>query len=267
MGRSFNERLNPDNRSDDIFWMLQSGQVSQRLLIEELVNRYYQEINFLAYTILEDSRASAEAAQRTLSDAVNYSRSLSKDVDLDNWLYKLAWENIVQVLGREWYWRNLEKVLSMRGDFTKYASTTPSSPEIGAVWDIFEYKITPSNRRLLVLYYVHGWSVDKISQIVGQAVVDVQRDIDQSWQIVYKNMDANASSEQDARNSFINAIHLRWNRKNIPPVNQDHLIEHICLHTGNGINWRNLSRLMKDALVLLIALITIVGLFWAVSLS
>jgi len=267
MERSFNERTDPDNRSDDLIWMLQSRQVSQRFLIEELVSRYYQEINYLAYTILEDDRASSEAAQRTLANAVNSARTLREDVDLDIWLYKLAWENIIQVLSREWYWRKLEKVLSMRGDFTDYASSTPNSPEIGAIWEIFERKLAPSNRRLVVLHCVHRWSANKISQIVGAAVSDVQMDIDQSWQIVYKNMDVIASSEQEVRNSFTRALLFRWDRNNIPPLNQEQIVEHICLLSGNGSNRRNLSRLIKDAMVLLIALITIAVLFWAVSLS
>ena len=267
MEGSFNQQLDPDNRSDDLFWMLQSGQISQRLMIEELVSRYYQEIYYLAFTILEDYRASSEAAQRTLSSAILSSRSLRENVDLDIWLYKFAWENIIQVLSREWYWRKLEKVLSIRAEFTDYASPTPRSPEIGSVWDIFESKLAPSNRRLLVLHYIHGWPAIKISQIVGATVREVQMDIERSWQIVYKNMVPIPSPEQDVRNTFTKALLSRWNRDNFPAINQEQIIEHICLITGNGNDRGNLSRLIKDALVLLIALITIAVLFWAVSIT
>jgi len=256
-----------DDSADDLLWMLQSGQVSKRLLIEELVSRYYQEIYYLAYTILEDNRASSETVQRTLANAVVSSRTLREDVDIDIWLYKIAWDNVLQVLSREWFWRKLEKLLLMRGEFTDYFSFTPRTPEIGAVWDIFERKLAPSNRRLLILHCVHCWSVKKISQIVGAAASDVQRVIDQTWQIVYKNMDAVGSSEQEVRNSFTKALLFRWARYNIPPVNQDQIVEHICLLAGDGNSIRNLSRLIKDVSVLLIALITIAVLIWAVLLS
>jgi len=261
------EQVVTDDSADDLLWMLQSGQVSKRLLIEELVNRYYQEIYYLAYTILEDNRASSETVQRTLANAVVSSRTLREDVDIDIWLYKIAWDNILQALSREWFWRKLEKFLLMRGEFTEYISATPLTPKIGIVWDIFERKLAPSSRRLLILHCVHCWTVKKISQIVGADASDVQRVIDQTWLIVYKNMDVASSSEQEVRNSFTKALLFRWNRYNIPPVNQDKIVEHICLLTGDGNSIRNLSRLIKDISVLLIALITIAVLIWAVLLS
>lgn len=267
MDSFINTPSNLDNGSDDLIWMLQSSQVSQRLLIEELVSRYYQEIYFLAYTILEDKRASSEAAQRTLANAVVSSRSLREYVDLDIWLDKLAWENIILVLNREWYWRKLEKILSISGEFTDHASSTPISPDIGVVWDIFENKLTSSTRTLLVLNCIHGWSANKISQIIGVAASGVQMELDQSWQIIYKHMNASGSSDHEPSRSFTRALLLRWNRDDISAINQEQIIEHICLVSGYGKPGPNLSKLIKDALVILIALITIAVLLWSVLLS
>ena len=267
MDSRIDEQFVTDDSADDLLWMLQSGQVSKRLLIEELVSRYYQEIYYLAYTILEDNRASSETVQRTLANAVVSSRTLREDVDIDIWLYKIAWDDILQALSREWFWRKLEKFLLLRGEFTEHISATPITPEIGTVWYIFERKLAPSNRRLLILHSVHCWPVKRITQIVGADTSDVLRDIDQTWQIVHNNLDAVGSSEQEVRNSFTKALLLRWNRYNIPSVNQDQIVEHICLLAGDGNSIRNLGRFIKDISVLLIALITIAVLIWAVFIS
>ncbi len=267
MDRFTNEPTNLDDGADDLIWMLQSSQVSQRLLIEELVCRYYQKIYFLAYTILEDKRASSEAAQRTLANAVVSSRSLREDVDLNIWLDKLAWENIVLVLNKERFWRKLEKILSISGEFTDHAFSIPISTDNGVVWDIFENKLSTSSRRLLVLHCIHGWSANKISQIIGVDASDVQMDLNQSWQIINKHMNASGSSDHEPSRSFERALLLRWERDDILVINQERIVEHICSVSGYGKPGPNLSTHIKDALVILIALITIAVLLWSVLLS
>jgi DNA-directed RNA polymerase specialized sigma24 family protein len=76
--------------SSDLEWMLLSGQVSDKVLIEALVNEQYLDVFHLASSVLHDSQEGGQAAIQVLAAAVLNAHRYTGEPDVGAWCAGLA---------------------------------------------------------------------------------------------------------------------------------------------------------------------------------
>ena len=152
-------------RSSDLEWLLQSGQVSQKELLTALAGQYLLPVYRLALAVLDEPAAAHLAACETFSSALLNLYRYSSQIGVERWLYGLALDAIQRQVSRLKTRRALTALLP-RPSRTPHPDRPAAANESeAAVWQAFD-ALDEAQRIPVFLFYVQGWQAIEIASLI-----------------------------------------------------------------------------------------------------
>jgi DNA-directed RNA polymerase specialized sigma24 family protein len=76
--------------ASDLEWMLQSNQASRELILEAMIEEYYEDVHYLALAILDNETAARKATNEAFSKALLNIHSYKGQTSVDVWFYRIV---------------------------------------------------------------------------------------------------------------------------------------------------------------------------------
>ena len=157
----------------DVEQLLLQGHYEEAQLARALLDRYYETLFFLAYSILGDTAAADDVVQETLLSALNRIEQYEPGTNLKAWLSRIAVNRTRDVLRkrkvREKWYQTWSRVANL-GSPPRTPERTPerctADHELaGELWQAVE-QLNDKHRLPLILRYVHGMTAREIAEIL-----------------------------------------------------------------------------------------------------
>jgi DNA-directed RNA polymerase specialized sigma24 family protein len=255
------DAIYPPDFDSDLNWMFQSGQVNRSLLFKNLAYQYYSSLYRVAFSFLNDHRAARVVVEQTLSKAINMARQYSNDMGVGPWLYQICWRESLRVYRKELVWRRVEALLHLHGELSEHELSTPPSETGRIIWQTIDC-LPAKPRFLYILLYGHKWSIERITQITGEAQRFIETEIDQAQERITKNLLQATQPILNLDQLIFNSLQARWFIPQISMENIDHRLEYLIQTNSGDIPRGNIYATFREVLVLLIALVMVSVLLW-----
>lgn len=158
------------DRITEIDRLIQSGRVSNDLIVERLVDVFYADLYHLSISILRDADEAEDATQETLIAAVTHLHKYQPGTNLKAWLYTIAVNTSRGFLRKRGSQHNLRSRL--QGLFSQGERLpTPEqaalqSEQDAQLWGAVN-ALSEKHRLPVLLRYLHGLRNREIAQILG----------------------------------------------------------------------------------------------------
>jgi RNA polymerase sigma factor (sigma-70 family) len=157
--------------SPDLEWMLQSGQAPDSLIIETLVQEYYDPVYRYCISVLEDKDRAHQATRETFVYTVRHAHRYRSQESVQAWLYRAANRCCRQV--------SKGGFRSPRGERGAGGSEQlqPESEAEAEVWQALN-TISPEERLLLLLCEVQQLPPEEVSPIFRTEAKEIEARLD-----------------------------------------------------------------------------------------
>jgi RNA polymerase sigma-70 factor (ECF subfamily) len=135
---------------------------------EAFVARYRGQVFATAYAVLGDRQASEEVLQDTFAKAHEWRRRLHPDASPLPWLHRVALNFAYTRMGRRRPWEPIsEAVARLVGDREASPADNAERQELRAIVRDGIAALPPKHRGVIVLFYLHGRSINETAEILG----------------------------------------------------------------------------------------------------
>jgi DNA-directed RNA polymerase specialized sigma24 family protein len=151
--------------SNDLEWMLQSGQASIQMLAEALLNEYYAPVYRLALSMLNDPEVARQATLEVFSNALMQVYRYRSEVGVDFWVYRFALE-VFRRAGLQMKLHQLVKSpFSLKSLTSDVRNPTHTAPIDSQLWRAVD-RMRGNLRLVTLLHYILGWQVEPIARLL-----------------------------------------------------------------------------------------------------
>jgi DNA-directed RNA polymerase specialized sigma24 family protein len=266
--------LNPiPDYAPDLEWMLQSGQVSNELLLEALVVEYYPAVFRLAHALLDDQTAARKAADKVFSLALLELYSYRAQDGVEIWLYRIAMETCQRSHSSLETLRNLLASMPFAANLNLLGDTLPESETDAEIWLAVD-DLEVSLRQILIFRFILDWQPSRISALMGtdeqslQAAVElIQNVFDKKYHPASSAQPAKQPAHSDEIFSTIKeSLEKRWPLPKFTESEQEKTLARISrqtkiMHTRR----RGIVSVLEVGLIVLIILLG-TGIAWGMNL-
>lgn len=256
----------PPALSQDLEWMLQSGQASPVLLAEALVHEYYAPVYRLAFSVLDDEKAAHLAAQRTIGEALANVHLYREGMGVRNWLYCIALIHIQKISGRLRFRRRLKASLPLPIHASDFGASVPSKQVDAVLWLAVD-SLEERTRLPFLLEIVHAWSIPEIALILEVDEAEVRIQLEAARLILAEELGQEGFPADDLEGEKLEALlkgslDERWPVIPLTNEEQGSLIAAILKNSGKrGVRGRLILSL-KDFLLVSLVLVVMGSLAW-----
>lgn len=237
--------------SPDLEWMLQSGQAPEALIIDTLVQDYYDRIYCFCLSVLEDPDRAHQATQNTFSYTVRNSHRYRSQEGVQAWLYRAA-----RRCCRGLSWRAGRKVLNGQGA----DETAPVSEVEAGLWRALG-SLNPDERQLLLLHALQELPVEEIAAVFQKETGEVEARIEAAWKKVEQQVDGAPPSDE----LFRQTLERRWPA--CAPMDECRLGAAVAIREQAGRNILSRLPLWQVGGAVLLGLVLVMFLFSELSSS
>ena len=139
-------------------WMLQSAEVSDPLLLEALLNRFYPGLYQFTLLVTNDPQMARYASGQALVQAVKIRHRYSGEISLRAWLYGLAYQVIPRSRRKQ-----IPENKSANSDVS-IVQQNPQEPE--ALLELLS-NLDGRHQLALVLRHLHGLNLAEVANVLG----------------------------------------------------------------------------------------------------
>jgi RNA polymerase sigma-70 factor (ECF subfamily) len=263
----------PAELASDLEWMLQSGQVSNEMLLEAMGRTYYAPVYRLALSILDDRQAALQAVQDTfasaLLDAINYREHFG----VQSWLYAIALETCLNARKSLPVRRGLRKVLQRSSRSVEPGSPAPRDALDAGLWRELE-RLDDSSRLALLLRYVHLWSTEEIGQALDLTSAQLDKRLSetrqsllralterQTWDVLHENLPDEKRFEWVLGRS----LQRRWPEIQISDEELGEFVESVSRRTSKQGARRRVYSHAKEIIVTVFIILGTVVVLWGAN--
>jgi RNA polymerase sigma-70 factor (ECF subfamily) len=140
-----------------------------------LFRRYQLPLYVYVFEMARDEQTTLDIVQETFIAAVRHIGSLREDAKFGGWLFGIAHQKFVQ------WWRKQNRAAAAREEFAEPPPDLEDGPdellirrEQEAEFMRLLNQLPPSQRSVLLLYFVEDFSLEQISEITGTPVGTVK---------------------------------------------------------------------------------------------
>jgi RNA polymerase sigma-70 factor, ECF subfamily len=135
---------------------------------EAFFRRYRGPVYATAYAVLGDRQAAEEVLQDTFAKAYEWRRRLHPDASPLPWLHRVALNFSYSRFGRRRPWEPIsEAVARLVRDREVGPADSAERAELRAIVRDGIAALPPKHRGVIVLYYLHGRSINETAEILG----------------------------------------------------------------------------------------------------
>lgn len=153
----------------DVEQLLLQGHYEEAQLARALLDRYYEPLFYLAYSILGDSAAADDIVQETLLAAMNKIQQYEPGTNLKAWLSRIAVNRSRDVLRkrkvREKWYQTWSRVATLGRPPRTPEHYTADHELAGELWQAVE-ELNDKHSLPLILHYVHGMTAPEIAEVL-----------------------------------------------------------------------------------------------------
>jgi len=140
--------------------------------VEALFTRCERRLGLYLVQVVTDRSLAEDLLQDTFHDAFRARHRLGSVRNPDAWLFGIARHRALQALrGRRRLQRALRRLSPTQGG----DANTSADGELLHVRDLLERHLSPDDRTLVVLRYLHGFSAEELAEIVGRSPAAVRQ--------------------------------------------------------------------------------------------
>jgi len=182
--------------SPDLEWMLQSGQAPESLIIDTLVQDYYDRIYCFCLSALEDPGRAHQATHNTFTYTVRNAHRYRSQEGVQAWLYRAA-----RRCSRGLAW----KVGRKSSDEQPGAATGPESEAEAGLWRALE-SLNPDERQMLLLSAVQELPLEEIAGVFQTETGAIEARLEAIWKKLERQVEIGPLSDELLRQ----ALERRW---------------------------------------------------------
>ncbi len=168
-----------------IKFLVEEAKKGKKDAMERLYNLFLKKIYNFIFTIVKDEDEVKELTQETFLKAFTNIKSLRENEYFEQWLYRIARNEVYQMLKRnKKFVNNRNADSSKKTDILNTISDEGSSPEksclnneLREIIDEAISKLPVKQKEVFVLAVVHKKSYLEVSEIVGRSLLSVKSDI------------------------------------------------------------------------------------------
>jgi RNA polymerase sigma-70 factor (ECF subfamily) len=138
--------------------------------VEEWFSAYESELGKYLAQFLRDRTLAEDLLQETFYDACRAGPTLPNIRNPRAWLYGIARNHALAALRRQ---RRLDRAIARLVRRSDQPSAHPS--EVTALLDLLERTLTPEDRALVLLRYLHGFSAADLAEMSGRSSAAVRQ--------------------------------------------------------------------------------------------
>lgn len=249
--------------SSDLEWMLQSGQASQAMLAEALIDEYYPQVYQLAFSLFEDPAAAYAAALETFVAAllstyrVQNGRYRSR-AEIDIWF----WTRAGQVIRAQWQAAQSKLPAGQPGRQT--VSAQPAAGGLEARLQVVLDGLDPVSRLVLGLHVVQGRPAGEVSRILRLGEKAVQERLLLAHSRLQIALDAAGLPGHRLPMGSLEAylphfLQARWPQAESLPDDFDRLVAEVTRRCALRSARRKRFTYLKELLLVALAALVVIG--------
>ena len=140
--------------------------------VEALFRRCERRLGLYLAQLVADRLLAEDLLQDTFHDAFRARHQLRDVRNPDGWLFGIARNRALRALrGR----RRLRRALHRLAPASRGETATGTDGEVLHVRDLLERHLSPDDRTLLLLRYLHGFSAEELAEMVGRSPAAVRQ--------------------------------------------------------------------------------------------
>jgi len=237
--------------SDDLEWMLQSGQASPGMLIEALVNRYATDVFRLARAVVNSHDLAEQATEVIFIDALLGIYRYRGSMTVDAWFYRVALESLQK------FTRKQPSVRQARHS----NSPQPVSIAEADLWRSVDSLSDPVLLPLL-LVTVLGWEKEAISQVLKLSLPKLELRVDSAFKSLQKALPAALDFDEWVSAS----LQRRWPRIELEAGEMEAIANRVEARAKQNGAIRKRFAYLRELVMIGAAIVLAVGLFRTVEM-
>ncbi len=244
--------------SSDIEWMIQSGQVTNELIVETLVNQYYSSVYLLAISLLDDRSAALAVTRDTFIRLVLNLHQYRSTIGVHNWVHRTAYLICLKKLRGEGIWRYLDHLLSNPGQFTDPIIAHPPTESDRLLWQRMD-ALDQTGRILIILRYGNDWELADIASATGLDEGTVKERLHVNLGILFSTQEVD---EGEQHQILMRSLGSRWKELAGAPPDTGQFVKLISQRTGKKHQWRRDMSTTREMVLLGLALLFVILIIW-----
>ena len=138
--------------------------------LEELFKQHERQLGKYLVQMVRDRELAEDLLQDVFHQALRDTRGLTEARSPVAWLFGVARNQALSALRRRRrFWHAFERLA------TRSAETNMNDEELAAVNDLLERSLTPDDRALVLLRYLHGFSAVELAEMTGRTPAAVRQ--------------------------------------------------------------------------------------------
>jgi DNA-directed RNA polymerase specialized sigma24 family protein len=261
----------------DLEWMVQSGQVPHDLLLEVLLEKYYNQIFLYALAILDSKREARIAAHEVFSKAMIGIHQYQPNNGVEIWLFQIAWSICKKMLSRVEGRRMILASIPFIRPNDELGDSTPRDVQDAELWFAFD-QLRIETRRTAILSFLLGWEPEDIAHLdnVNQEVIESELEkvitrTRPSWiikQADRKNThleNPHHTSESEYLDTWKLSLQRRWQTESVSGDDLDKIKRKISLRAKWLAHHRQGALSVMEIVVISILILLAVGIVWGMN--
>lgn len=256
----------PPDLSPDLDWILNSNQVSEKILVETLVRDHFNGLRQFALIVLDDDSLASQVATEVIVMAVSQRDTYWGDTSGRCWLFLHAWRNCSKKLSSG-FGSMLRQIITHRH------STYPKDDRIllekqleVESWRVID-DLDDRSRIAFLLNVLFHFETDEIAVILGESESNIQVRLRKTIDQFHNHVDPPTQDEWSLDDLMVKPLERRWQVEG----QTENQIEEVILrvrHSLDGIDQKSQLRSSFHKLsVGVLAIVLVVLILWFTNVS
>lgn len=247
----------------DLNWLLQSNQTPPEVILEVLVQEFYPQIYYLAFTLLDDRSAALNTANEIFARAILERHAYRTHTEAGIWLLRLALKTCEASYKRLSLRRAFKAALPQSHSSKELGYSKPDTLSDAEIWLAID-SLDDVTRQIALLHYLHGWSVQSLAELLQRQTEEIRAALERTRDRVHTAMTDLQPAERLDELIRV-SLSKRWAPRNFITEELNERAERIGRRAlRQGRLQRRVISIMEVAMILLIILFAGV-LIWGVN--
>lgn len=243
--------IDPPELSSDLEWMLQSGQASQSMLAEALVEEYFPRVIRVALALFEEPTLARRVAIGSFAAALANLYRYRSGSNIDAWFYQSVFGAFRQVYKR----LNRELRNSQIGSIEEPNPETEIEAEI---WGLLE-SLSNTERVALLLNEALDLPLSDIAYLLSQQEREIGSNLRSARQALLTRLYQASETGMDVKAWLYHWLRNRWPDPRFLPGDLDSLVEEIVVQVGSQDASRRRSIAFKEISLMVVVIVLVIG--------
>ena len=256
----------PQDYAPDLNWLLQSSQTPPEVILEVLVQEFYPQIYYLAFTLLDDRSAALNTANEIFARAILERHAYRTHTEASIWLLRLALKICETSYKRLSLQRAVKAALPHHRLSKDLGYSTPETLLDAEIWLTID-SLDDFARQITLLHYVHGWPAQGLAELLQRQTEDIQAALERTGEKVQTAL-TKADGLQSASNwdKLIRAsLSRRWPRRNFTPEQLNERAARIGRRALRKRRWQRQAISVMEVAMILFIILFAAGIIWGAN--